>query len=275
MKKNAVLFTVSSDLVFAVASLMLDIKRLSPSLADEVVVLHNGISRKDLALLNSILPTRGIFYDIPVNDLKIFRKETLEYFTIMAFAKYEALRLLSDYKTVTYIDPDMVIVGDISDLLDYCESGLKMMPSGSKVSVQLHNDVNDYDMNKEAISACLFVFQDHANYTLLYDFCIKALNKYAYELKFAEQAIFDFMIQEYSLNICPLDKNIYSPHPTDLELLPKARVIHAYGQPKFWNGLENEQWNKNYAEWIRMGGSRFKRPTLVSKLKKIIKNKWS
>ena len=273
MKKNVVVFTISSDLVFAVANLMMDIKKFSSQIADEVIVLHDGINKRDAELLNTILPTKAIRYEIPVDDLSKFNQRTLKYFTIMAFAKYECLKLLTEYKNVTYIDPDMVILKDISDLTSYCQSGIKMMPSGSKVYVQLHENIAEYDMDAEAICACLFVFQDHlVNYEKMYESCITNLNKYASKLKFAEQAIFDFMIQEFSIQICPIDKDEYSPHPNDTNLYHKAKVLHAYGQPKFWNGLKNEQWNKNYKKWIEMGGSKYKTSSVFKKAFLKIKN---
>jgi len=273
MKKNAVVFTISSDLVFAVANLLFDIKRLSPNIADEVVILHDGgLEKKDLLLLNSILPTREIKYIIPVDDLSIFNQDTLKYFTIMAYAKYECLRLLNEYKNVIYLDPDMVIKKDISPLLETCQSGIKMMPSRQKVIEQLHEKVDEYDMNKEGICGCIFVFQDHSDYMKYYNFCIFSLNKYAGKLKLAEQAIFDFMIQKFDIKICPIDVKIYSPHPTDKDLAPHAKIIHAYGQPKFWNGLENEQWNKNYKKWIEMGGSRYKKKSIILKAKNKLSN---
>ena len=273
MKKNAVVFTISSDLIFAVANLMMDIKKLSPEIADEVVIIHNGISKKDLLLLNSILPTREIKYNIPVDDLSKFNQGTLQYFTIMAYAKYECLRLLAEYKNVIYLDPDMVILKDLSSLLEKCESGIKMMPSGQNVRAQLHEDVKEYDMSEEGVCGCIFVFQDHADYMKLYNFCILNLNKYANKLKLAEQAIFDFMLQEFNLEIGPIDNKIYSPHPTDKELAKNAKILHAYGQPKFWNGLENEQWNRNYKAWLEMGGSKYKKRNIIEKTFLRIKTK--
>ncbi|WP_373032906.1 glycosyltransferase [Sulfurovum sp.] len=266
MKKNAVVFTISSDLIFAVANIMMDIKKLSPAIADEVVIIHNGIDPNDLLRLNLILPTREIKYNIPVDDLSKFNQDTLKYFTIMAYAKYECLRLLDEYKNVIYLDPDMVILKDLSSLLEKCESGIKMMPSGQKVSVQLHEEIKEYNMQDEGICGCIFVFQDHADYTKLYNFCIISLNKYASKLKLAEQAIFDFMIQEFNLEICPIDSKVYSPHPTDKALAENAKILHAYGQPKFWNGLENSQWNDNYSKWITMGGTPYKPTSLLKKI---------
>lgn len=257
MKKNAVAFTISSDLVFAVATLMMDLREKAPTVADEVVIFHDGVSEKDIALLNSIIPVVAIRYEIPVRDLSIFDPMTLDYFTVMVHAKYECLRLLSRYKNVVYLDPDMVILEDFSDILEWCESGVKMMLSGHPVRDQLHSEVLDYDMAVEGICACIFVFQDHIDYEKYYEFCVYALNKYASKLKLPDQAIFDFMIQENRIAIHPIDREAFSPHPNDLEKIDHVKILHAYGQPKFWNGIANDQWQKNYTKWLLMGGSAY------------------
>lgn len=266
MKKNAVAFTISSDLVFAVATLMMDLKEKAPKIADEVVIFHDGVFEKDLNLLNSILPVVAVRYEIPVKDLSIFDPMTLDYFTVMVHAKYECLKLLSKYKNVVYLDPDMVILEDFSDLLERCDSGIKMMPSGHPVRAQLHSEVLDYDMNQEGICACIFVFQDHVDYKKLYEFCVSAVNKYASKLKLPDQAIFDFMIQEHRINVFPIDRDAFSPHPNDPNKIDHVKILHAYGQPKFWNGIASEQWQKNYSKWLLMGGSPYVHAPYIKRL---------
>jgi len=275
MKKDrAIVFTVSSNLTFAVACIMMDLKRITPNIADEFVIIHDGIKNKDQTLLNSISPCRLILYDFPIKDTSIFNQETLNYFTKMVFAKFECLKLLSEYKNILYLDPDLIIQKDITELFDWCDSGIKMIPSGMKVRVQLHEPVEDYDIEKEGIGAGTFVFQDHLkDYMMMYNFCYDTLAKYANCLYLPEQAIFDFMIQAFNLNIFPIDRKIYSPHPNDKELIENAKIIHAYGQPKFWNGLRNEQWNKNYTVWLEMGGSKYKQASYLQRLVKHLKSR--
>lgn len=278
MKKNrAIVFTVSKNLAFSVACVMMDIKKLSPNLADEIVVIHNGIQEKDQRLLTSILPTRFIHYKLPI-DKSLISDDILNYFTEMVFAKFECLRLLDEYKNVMLTDSDVVFQKDISELFDYCESGFKILKDNSssqKVSIQFKESIQGYDMNAECTATGIFVLQDHLqNYKKMYDFCYESLIKYHDKIYLPEQAIFDIMLQEFDIQICPIDAKIYSPHPTDKELAPHAKIIHAYGQPKFWNGLENEQWNQNYKKWIDMGGSRYKKKSvffkLFSKLKRLV-----
>jgi len=263
MKKDrAVVFTVSNNLVFAVASVLMDLKHFSPSIADEIVIFHNGIQKKDQELLKNILliPIRFINYSLPYKDSSFIPNTIIDYFTCMVFAKFECLRLLNEYKNILLLDYDIVIQKDISELFDKCKSGIKMMRGDFLVRQQLKHDIDDYDMEVQGTAAGTFVFQDHmGNYNEMYTFCYQSLMKYANVLSLPEQAIFDFMIQDFQLNVETINIQTYSPHPTNIELATDARIIHAYGQPKFWNGLYNKQWDDNYKNWLLMGGAGYKK----------------
>lgn len=265
-KNNAAVFGLTADHIFAVACVMMDLKRLSPGLIDEVVIIHDGVSEKDQRILGSILPTRFILYAFPVKSRKVLDARSVQQFTKMVFTKFECLGLLDDYKNVMWMDYDIVIQSDIAELFSPCDMGIKMVPGGLPVRGQLLAAVDEYDMDTEGVSAGLFVFQDNLkNYKELQRFCYAKLEKYAAVLYMPEQAIFDFMIQEFGLKPVPIDGRVYSPHPSDPVNAAHAKIIHAYGQPKFWNGIQNGQWNENYKAWLQMGGSRYRHPTLVDR----------
>ena len=266
-KNNAIVFGLTSNHVFAVACMMMGLKKFSPKLADEVVVIHDGINESDQLLLNSILPVRFIEYNFPLSKLTTDSR-VVKQFTKMVFSKFECLRLLDDYRSVMWLDYDMVIQSDISELFENSGPGIKMMPGGIPVRGQLHADVNEFDMGVEGICGCIFVFQDHlASYMEMYDFCCVQAEKYADILLLGEQAIFDFMLQAFSLVPDVIDVKEYSPHPTDPVHAVNAKIIHAYGQPKFWNGLNDPRWEVNYKQWVRMGGSGRQVHTLRAKAK--------
>lgn len=274
-KDNAVVFGLTSNYVFAVACVMMDLKKFNSDWVDEIVILHDGISQKQQKLLNTILPCRFIEYVFPIKNVSNFNKNTLNYFSKMVFSKYECLRLLDDYHNVVWLDYDIVITQNISELVDYCKSGIKMLLSDHKVLGQLHSPVQDYDMDLNGISAGTFVFQDHLKlYKEMYDFCYEKTEKYAEYLGYPEQAIFDFMIQDFKLNIDIIDKNIYCVHPREKEKLSTAKIIHSGGPAKFWSEIYNEQWNLNYKEWIKMGGAKYNLNKYVvsKKLKTILRN---
>lgn len=265
-KNNAVVFGLTADHVFAVACVMMDLKRFSPSMVDEVVVIHDGIRKKDREVLGSILPTRFILYSFPLKSARILNARAVRYFTKMVFTKFECLRLLDDYKNVMWMDYDMVVQNDIQELFSSEGAGIKLMPSGAPVSDQLLSQTMDYDMQAEGISACIFVLQDNLkHYQKMYRFCYESLEKYAEILYLPEQAIFDFMVQQFNLKPVPIDRLVYSAHPTE-DFSPNAKILHAFGPLKFWNGLENEQWRKNYQSWIDMGGSKYKDKSTLDRI---------
>ncbi len=266
-KCNAVVFGLTADHIFAVACVMMDLKRIVPKLIDEVVIIHDGISLKDQMILESILPSHFILYDFPLKSEKVLEAPSVQHFTKMIFTKFECLRLLDRYNNVAWMDYDIVIQSDISELFSPSESGFKIARGGVSVREQLIKPVAEYDMNAEGMGAHVFVVQDNLkNYTEMYQFCYSKLEEYAQVLFLPEQAIFDFMIQEFEVKPYFFDAKVYGPHPRDTADAMKAKIIHAWGQPKFWNGTFNSQWNANYSSWLKMGGSKYKAPTIVDKL---------
>jgi hypothetical protein len=107
----------------------------------------------------------------------------------------------------------------------------------------------------------------------MYDFCYEKAKKYGDNLRMGEQAIFDFMIQEFKLDVFKIDSNFYSVHPDEKEKIKDAKIIHCAGPRKFWNEINNDHWNKNYNEYIKMGGEKFnfKKYLFKKKIKEALK----
>lgn len=266
-KCNAIVFGLTSNHIFAVACVMMDLKRISSSQLDEVVIIHDGIIPEDQKLLESILPTRFIHYEFPLTSERVLYAPSVQYFTKMVFTKFECLRLLDSYKNIVWMDYDIVIQQDISELFSPCDAGIKIMRGGVWVNEQVLEPVAEYEMNAEGMSAGLFVLQDHLkDYMEMYRFCYAKLEQYAPILHMPDQAIFDFMIQEFEVRPDLIDGRVYAVHPTNLAKVEQATILHSWGQPKFWNGIYNAQWQTNYHAWLQMGGSKYKPLTLFDKV---------
>ena len=178
-KCNAVVFGLTANHIFAVACVMMDLKRIAPGLIDEVVILHDGVSLKDQKILEAILPSRFILYDFPLNSKKVLNAPSVQHFTKMIFTKFECLRLVDTYKNVAWLDYDIVIQSDISELFAPSDSGLKISRGGVSVREQLVEPVAEYDMNAEGMGAHVFVVQDNLkNYMEMYQFCYDKLEKF-------------------------------------------------------------------------------------------------
>ncbi len=79
-KRNCIVFGGTSDQVFAVACVMMDLKRLSRDWIDDVVYYHDGLDKKQQELLNEILPCRCIEYEFPIKNEREFNSQTIGWF---------------------------------------------------------------------------------------------------------------------------------------------------------------------------------------------------
>lgn len=253
--KNAVVFGFTSNHAGAVASVVMDLNRVSPGAIDEFVFLHDGrLLRSDADALRSLGPSRFMHYD-PGQYLRLRPGlRVVTRFTAMVFSKYECARLLADYDTVTWLDYDIVVRADISEIFAPCSSGLKVVPGSMPVLGQFYEAVSGYDMETEGICGSTFTFDRNiADYHEVVRFFYQNTEKYQDILRLGEQGIFDLAIQHFRIDPVLLDPLIYTPHPTNYR--EDARILHAYGGPKFWDGLHNDQWMDNYARWLAMGGA--------------------
>ena len=278
-KKTAVVTGGTSNDVPAMACLVMNIKDTNPNLADEIVILHDGISEKDQQLINGIFPTRFILYESPFKDVTDFGDVVTKYFSTMVFCKYECFKLLNDYECVIWTDYDVVIVDDISELKEKSNSGIEIMVIADRpISNAFQNDylelncLKKYNFDMPGICMSLFVLYDNLDYEYLYEWTIEYAKKLAQYLFLPEQAIVNLLLQEFNIQAGTqkITYERYCMHPSDLFDKANVKILHAYGRPKFWDGIYNETWEKNYAYWIKIGGSPYEHRTIKGKLKKTI-----
>lgn len=244
--------------VAAMAVLALNIQETNKNLADELVIFHDGIAQCDQMLIKQIMPTRFIRYRCPVSKLKLYQNASIRYFSTMLFCKFECLKLLDEYDAVVWSDYDVLIKESIQEILQE-EHGFYVVANSERtLQSMFHTSINKrdmsaYDMQGESITTPLFVMRrDIGNYHEYYDWCYKALGAFYRDLYLAEQCIYSMLVQKYRIPYSKISLETYVVHPKDDN--EKAKILHAYGQPKFWNGLENSKWKEYYSRWLGMGG---------------------
>lgn len=243
----------------AMAVLALNVKEKTPGLADEMVVFHDGVSEELQEKFQMIMPTRFIRYRCPVSKWKLWRNPTIRYFSEMVFCKIECFRLLKEYETVVWSDYDVIIKEDLSALLDEKEAFSFVSNTETTLSDMFHKNIcqknmSGYDMDGVSICTPLFVLKssEDVDYDKYCDWYYHALKEYAKFLYLPEQCLFTMMVQKFEMPYHRLDNRVYSTHPRDDA--EDVKIIHAYGQPKFWNGLENQVWNRYNQEWMKIKG---------------------
>jgi len=273
MKKTALVTGGTAKDAPAIAALILNIKQINNKLIDDIIVFHDGISESDQIIMNKILPVNFKYYKYPGNTDN-FTDGLKDYFSTMIFCKYECFNLLNEYKTVIWTDYDVVINNDINELLISVQSGFRMMLDIQHKDIrtmftkEIDNVIINNNLDVPALCTPLFVFFDNIiNYNEYYNYCLKQTDKYAPYLYLPEQCIFNLLIQDYNIQYENIDYQTYCANPLHVKITESTKIIHAYGQPKFWNGLHNSIWENNYKTWIKMGGSKYYHKKLSYKLK--------
>ena len=205
----------------------------------------------------------------------------------MIFSKYECFKLLERFDSVVWSDYDVVFLKDVSEIVTNNTIGFSSLmydmnhPIGT-LRRQLRQGMDtivgrDYDLDTASIATGLFVLNRSLNnYNAMYQSCIELTEQYGKYLALPEQAIFDMLVQKYGITIQPIPWS-YAVHPVnDVDKFPDAKILHAYAQPKFWNGLYNSTWQELYGQWIAMGGTPWKigMSGIIKQLKRSIAYHW-
>lgn len=262
-KSIAVIFGISSDMAFALANVLQGLKQHSIKLIKNVIVYHDGLSDADKKALLTIAPCRFEEYIPPFSaDELSIAKEHLNAYTMNMFARYEGFRLLKEYDAVIWFDVDIIIMRDVTELLNLVYKG------GEGIGMCLENrdwfKLGDnfvrpfpgYDMGSPTFNSGLLVLtRDLKNADEIHKWLYMATVKYADYLRWPDQAILNLMLKEFHLIPAALDSNVFNRHP-NVDHDSGAAIIHAFGPNKFWNYpdwfTKYPQWQQNHKKWSRI-----------------------
>jgi len=260
-KQQAIVVGATGSWAFAVANVFMGIKKHSPNLIDDTdfIVLEQGINEQDKKLLNSIIPCIFKAYKFPLNELKIKHPENYNRFSEMTYSRYECFKMLDEYKKVVWLDVDILIQNDISDLFNYAdETGIAFCKEGDNMHWLFTKEwerVEKYDLNVPNVNAGIFVISDKLNnYRNIADWCYKKTIELCDILFLVDQSILNIMFQEFNLKVKYFDIKYNHPFPR-IKDTSHACIIHTVDYKKFWNYYKNKEWNQNNEEWIKIGGT--------------------
>lgn len=110
------------------------------------------------------------------------------------------------------------------------------------------------------------------NYEEFYRQCINLTSEISDALYLPEEAVISILFQKNTIKYDILDEITYVSQPLLNNATEKTKILHAAGQPKFWNGLYNEQWNSYYDTWVKdLKGSPFLKNQSRITFRKILK----
>lgn len=267
-KKNAIMIADTRPAL--IGNLLIQLQATNKGLFDEAIIYYETITEKDRKVMERIMPCRFIKfdYDLPdtIKELPSFAK-----FSPLMFSRYYMFDLLKEYETVTWLDTDVLIVGDLSPVIEkariygmsanFEDSENKSYKSTDIVKTSFSVPLMNYDMRKYNMSSGLITVSDNLkDYELMTKWCFEKTIEYADYLLLPDQGILNILIQEFKINVASVgEKGAYCFYPSYNRDASKAKIIHAWGARKFWRSwyLYNKfpDWKKYYNEWIKIGGS--------------------
>ena len=267
--KRALVTGGTRDDVAPIAVFIKNIKETNSHLFDEIVVYHDGIKKKDQDLIKSIYNTRFIEYTYKP---KTKNDEVISYFSRMVYCKYECFALLAEYDEVVWSDYDVVVQGKLDEFCSIVDDEFNILTCEDSLRSFLFRDivnkeVLEYDLDSPGVSTPLFALSNRLkDYSEIYKWCYEKTTSWGEDFYLPEQCIFSMAVQHYNIKTRRFEFNDYACFPT--KATGNEKIIHAAGPVKFWNGMNNDTWNRLYKEWIAMNGSQY------SDLRKKVKRKW-
>lgn len=260
MKKKIVLLLCSTgNEAFAVGNVIIGAKKYlfqNLSAKDyDIIFLTDKLESEDENALKNIFPRIIIeIYKSPFSKNMLNLRE-LNHFSSFAYARFEAFNLLERYEKVFYVDTDIVIQKDISEIINiktplstlYFANKMPISGNFTKENIDL---VKGYDLNRVSIIDAVFLINDKLNdYQIMTKWCYEKAEEY----KTNDQSILNLLIQEFNIETHDLTES-YGAYPTS-NISKNAHIIHAIGPAKFWRGTYNKEWEENNKIWIKSGGN--------------------
>ncbi|EPM6220120.1 glycosyltransferase, partial [Campylobacter coli] len=158
MKKVAILLAADQNYSFAVANVIIGLKRWNEDLVSNIIVMHdiNKATRDKISLIwKDKIIWKQYLQDDFIKDIDM-SQEILEKFcnynkyTIFSLCKFYIFSLLENYDKVIWLDSDMLITGSLKELIEN-NSELQGCKTSSSLAVEylkLDNTVNNSKIEK-------------------------------------------------------------------------------------------------------------------------------
>lgn len=269
-KKLAFIIAVSGDLAFAAGNIAIALNRYMLTSFD-LLIYTSEMSIKDKETLENINNCHVKEFSFKPGFIKYMMEHLPKNCRfrdpkkLMRFCHYEAFELLERYENVIWLDADISVQADLSDLLDYRPFGITT-DSPWKVRDQFIAPVEGYHMEKDAVCSAVMILDDSLPYQEIYNWLYENTIKYAEYMKNGDQAIINLMLQKFELDLNLMPLEVYQCIDWRKEAID-AKIVHFGTDRKVWNTnikLNSfPEWYRIHLQWLKMGGSDFKREDII------------
>lgn len=270
MKKNLTyMLSVTSDYVFAAGNIVLSLIKQRPQKDFDVTIFYEDMLPNDKKIFEETGICNLIQYKCPEEfeaiirrDCPKFNDETFaKHFSFLKFAKFEIFTLLEKYHHAIWLDADIAIQGDISDITEY-EPFAITIDRDWTVQNNFTAPIVGYDMNKQGVCSAVFMISDKLKrYSEMCQWCYDKAAEVCPYFSNIDQGIFNILLQEFKINyqLLPLDDYQCIPYRSNSHI---AKIVH-FGPHKIWKNTQVvsalPEWYRIHLEWMSRGGSDYTR----------------
>ena len=261
----------TSNYAFAIGTLLIGLRKHSPNLFDNIVIYEEDFCENDKISMLKIFN----FIDFRQYNCSIFKNlpetDNIKRYSKLSFAIYEIFNELKYSKKVLYLDGDILIQKDISNIINY--GPVAMRPGGRSLENALGFHLDGLDNIKCRNSGVVFV-SDSIPYKNLTQQCYDLTIKYWHKLFLPDQSILNLVLlnNNIPIHLFPLE---YNNNLNNVSF--ENFMIHQTTKRKFWsNGVVNflmPEWEINYNKWLNLGGSPFKGKMALKEFKELSNRK--
>ncbi|URL02556.1 lipopolysaccharide biosynthesis protein [Avibacterium sp. 20-126] len=266
-KENAIVFIVNSDYRFALATTLINLQKTNPNIYDGIVVYHDDLTVDDMVQLKKIEPKiKFIEYAYDTWE-KEHKKPTtplsqnfLNRYSHLAWSKYKVIEQLRNYHRVLYIDLDIVIRGDISELFNINGVAWRNGDSfhkkfGSRQKITDHAETKRIPVEHSSPNGGLFYISGVGNWEKYIEdgrnFLLKFMDFYDAGI---DELVLAWIVFKNKLPLTSLDYKKYNTFPQLHN--SDTRIIHFMGKDKPWNSELMQAifpgWMKYYKETVKL-----------------------
>lgn len=258
-KNNAFCFIVNHKYKFALSAMIVNLQQTNANIYDAIVVYHDDLTESDCQEFIKLEPKiQFIKYDYTIWEKEhkpvetTLAKQFLMRYSHLAWSKYKILELLKDYKHVLYLDLDIIVRGDISELFDIEGIAWRNGDSfhkkfGSKLNLSDFAETKNISEDTTTPNGGLIYVSDVINWKkALVDgrhFLIQFMDYYEAGI---DELVLAWITQKNNIPLTNLDGFTYNTFPQMYKNYTK--IIHFMGGEKPWN---SELMQTLYPEWMK------------------------
>lgn len=267
-KDQAVCIGVTSDLAFAAGVTMLNYSKFHDTVGTTFHIFSDSrLTHTKRALQRAGLDVRITKFRPPVPWLSLWSARSIGFFSPLVLSKFEIFNLLAEFRSVLWLDYDILIQKPLNDLEISGKYDAAYMLSGHSANAAFSDKPVSEALPELGMSAGLIKMSDSfPSHNRAAAQLYAAFTQYAKILYFPEQGCFDLYLHGTNFRYKELQGSEYSCFPDTAES-KNAVILHSFGSKKFWNGVDDENWNALYREWLALGGPKYSK--IANTLKKI------